>query len=83
MIKIGLTGGIGSGKTTVSDQFAELGIPVVDTDILARQVVTPGSAVLSQLTNRFGDQIIGSDGAVKNYATSFLRILISEWRWKR
>lgn len=64
MLKIGLTGGIGSGKTTVSDQFAELGVPVLDTDIIARQVVVPGSAVLAALVAEFGEDITNPDGSL-------------------
>lgn len=64
MLKIGLTGGIGSGKTTVSDQFAELGVPVIDTDILARQVVRPGGDVFDALSNRFGERITTADGTL-------------------
>lgn len=51
---VGLTGGIGSGKTTVSDMFAKLGITVVDTDVVAREVVQPGTAALAQIAEHFG-----------------------------
>ena len=46
-LRIGLTGGIASGKSTVADLFAELGIPVIDTDVIAREVVAPGQPALA------------------------------------
>jgi dephospho-CoA kinase len=55
---IGLTGGIGSGKTTVTNLFAELGIEIIDADIVARQVVEPGSEALLAIKAHFGDDII-------------------------
>ena len=51
---VGLTGGIGSGKTTVSNMFAKLGITVVDTDIVAREVVEPGTEALARIAEHFG-----------------------------
>ena len=51
MLLIGLTGGIASGKTLVSDFFTALGVPVIDADILAREVVAPGSEGLKKLTD--------------------------------
>lgn len=59
--RIGLTGGIASGKSTVANLFAELGIPVIDTDVIAREVVQPGEPALDEIRQRFGDRII--DGA--------------------
>ena len=61
---IGLTGGIGSGKTVVSDRFAELGVPVIDTDVIARQIVAPGSKTLLKLAEAFGSQILQGDGTL-------------------
>lgn len=55
---VGLTGGIGSGKSTVANLFAELGVPVVDADIVARQVVEKGSSLLTQITAHFGTQVL-------------------------
>ena len=46
-LRIGLTGGIGSGKTTASDYFAALGVPIIDTDILSRELVVPGESGLT------------------------------------
>ncbi|MEO0367772.1 MAG: dephospho-CoA kinase [Pseudomonadota bacterium] len=59
---VGLTGGIGSGKTVASDYFAEIGVPVIDTDIIARQVVEPGQPALVSLVAEFGEQILLDDG---------------------
>jgi dephospho-CoA kinase len=62
MLRIGLTGGIGSGKSTVCTQFSELGIPVLDADEIARQVVTPNSKGLTQLIQTFGTEILQENG---------------------
>jgi len=65
---IGLTGGIGSGKTLVSDHFAKLGIAIIDTDIIARQIVEPGHPVLAYLSEEFGDHILNDDGSLNRQA---------------
>jgi dephospho-CoA kinase len=62
MQMIGLTGGIGSGKSTVAALLADKGAVVVDADLIARQVVEPGSPVLERLAERFGTDIVGADG---------------------
>lgn len=51
---VALTGGIGSGKSTVADMFARLGVPVTDADIIARQVVEPGTPALQAIADHFG-----------------------------
>ncbi|MGB0514603.1 MAG: dephospho-CoA kinase [Wenzhouxiangellaceae bacterium] len=61
---IALTGGIASGKTAVSNAFAARGAPVVDTDVIAREVVAPGSDGLAQVRAEFGDGVITADGAL-------------------
>jgi dephospho-CoA kinase len=61
---VGLTGGIGSGKTVASDRFKALGAPIIDTDIIAREVVEPGSPTLTQLVDAFGDQILQKSGSL-------------------
>lgn len=58
MLRIGLTGGIASGKSTASERFAQLGARVVDHDDLARQAVQPGSAALADIAREFGDRLI-------------------------
>lgn len=59
---VGLTGGIGSGKTTVANLFADLGIPLVDADIVAREVVSVDSEGLKAIVSHFGDTILLSNG---------------------
>jgi len=59
---VGLTGGIGSGKTAVSDRFQALGIVIVDADIAARVVVEPGRPALDEIQKHFGESIIQDDG---------------------
>ena len=62
MLKVGLTGGIGSGKTAVSDLFGKMGAPVIDTDIIARQLVDDDTDVLTEITEIFGDHVLTADG---------------------
>ncbi len=64
---VGLTGGIGSGKSTVADGFAELGVVLIDADLLAREVVEPGSAALASIAEHFGDSIISQDGSLHRH----------------
>lgn len=63
-IRVGLTGGIGSGKSTVSSLLSQLGAVIVDYDKLARTVVEPGQPALAAIVQRFGRQILTSDGAL-------------------
>jgi dephospho-CoA kinase len=60
-LKVGLTGGIGSGKTTVSKLFAELGVPVIDADIIARSLLEPGTDATRQVIEIFGKDIAIND----------------------
>lgn len=62
MYVVAITGGIGSGKTTVANQFAELGIEVVDADVIAREVVEPGTPALATIAAHFGSDVITPDG---------------------
>ncbi len=59
---VALTGGIGSGKTTVANEFAKLGVPLVDADVIARQVVEPNTPALESITRHFGKGVILPNG---------------------
>ena len=72
-LRIGLTGGIASGKSVVADMFAELGVPVIDTDLIAREVVQPGQPALDEIRARFGETVIDPAG---NLDRAALRELI-------
>ncbi|MCG1033629.1 dephospho-CoA kinase [Bacillus amyloliquefaciens] len=61
---VALTGGIGSGKSTVAEAFSRLGITIIDADILARQVVEPGTPALRAIADHFGSDIIEPDGTL-------------------
>ncbi|AEP30777.1 dephospho-CoA kinase [Brumicola nitratireducens] len=90
---IGLTGGIASGKTTVSDLFAKLGIDIIDADVIAREVVAKGTPGLAAIVEKFGDNILTpdleldrqklrtivfSDNAKKDWLNALLHPLIRE-----
>ena len=64
MFSVGLTGGIASGKTTVSDLFANLGVAVIDTDVISRQLLTPGELAFQQVCEHFGSEILAANGQV-------------------
>ena len=61
-LRIALTGGIASGKSIVADMFAELGAAIIDTDVIARELVQPGGEALDKIRERFGDEFIGPSG---------------------
>ena len=62
MLVIGLTGGIGSGKSTVADMFADLQVPIIDMDRIARQVVETGMPALEKITHAFGTDLLTANG---------------------
>ncbi|WP_028935928.1 dephospho-CoA kinase [Pseudonocardia spinosispora] len=64
MLRIGLTGGIGAGKSTVARRLVELGATLVDADVVAREVVEPGSEGLAQVVAEFGSEVLDADGAL-------------------
>lgn len=72
MLRVGLSGGIGSGKSTVAQRFSELGAVVIDADQLAREVVSPGSDGLAAIVERFGDDVLDDDGALNRAALGAL-----------
>ncbi len=72
MARIGLTGGIGSGKSTVAALLASLGAVVIDADALAREAVQPGSVGLSEVVTEFGPDVVDADGALDRAALAAL-----------
>lgn len=70
MILVGLTGGIGSGKSTVSELLAERGAVIVDADAIVREIQEPGSPVLHELVEQFGPTVLDSDGALDRQAVA-------------
>jgi dephospho-CoA kinase len=67
-LRIGLTGGIASGKSTVTQRFSELGVPIIDADIASRAVVEPGTVGLQRVVERFGPTILGPTGELNRAA---------------
>ena len=63
-MRIGLTGGLGSGKSTVAARFADHGIEIVDTDAIARELTVPGGAAIAALRAAFGEGVIAADGGL-------------------
>lgn len=68
MFKVGLTGGIGSGKSTVADCFAVHGVPVIDTDLIARELTALGGAALAAIRAAFDDSVMHADGTLNRAA---------------
>lgn len=68
MLTVGLTGGIASGKTAVSDRFACYGVPVIDTDVIARELVEPGQPALTEIAAEFGPECLDSAGRLNRAA---------------
>ena len=67
-IRVGLTGGIGSGKSTVAGMFADRGAVVIDADIIAREVVRPGQPALQEITETFGPDVVSDTGELDRAA---------------
>lgn len=80
MLRIGLTGGIGAGKSTVSATFSELGGIVVDGDVIAREVVEPGTDGLARLVEAFGEGILSPDGSLNRPALAAIAFSDDEKR---
>ena len=70
MLLLGLTGGIGSGKSTVSAEFARRGAVVIDADLVVRELQTPGGAVLAAMVEHFGETILAPDGTLNRQAVA-------------
>jgi dephospho-CoA kinase len=67
-LRVGLTGGVASGKSAACARLAALGVPIVDADVVAREVVEPGQPALAEIAARFGAGVIGSDGRLDRAA---------------
>jgi dephospho-CoA kinase len=67
-LRVGLTGGIASGKSTVADMFADLGATIIDTDVIAREVVMPGQPAFEEIRALFGDAVIRDDNTLDRAA---------------
>lgn len=75
-LKVGLTGGIGSGKTMVSNLFSDLGVPIIDADVIARELVRPGQPAYHEVIREFGEDIVDDQGELRR--TVLRRIVFSE-----
>ena len=64
MFEVGLTGGIGSGKSTVADLFAAHGVPLVDTDLIAHRITAPNGIAMPAIAAEFGNEFVAADGAL-------------------
>jgi dephospho-CoA kinase len=80
MLMVGLTGGIGSGKSTVAGLLARRGAVVVDADAIAREVVEPGTPALAQLVEQFGPSILQADGSLDRSALAAVAFVDDEHR---
>ena len=80
MLRIGLSGGIGAGKSTVSSTLSDLGGVVVDGDVISREVVEPGTAGLAKLVEAFGEQILSDDGSLNRPALAAIAFSDEEKR---
>ena len=72
MLRVGLTGGLGSGKSTVGRMFADLGVPVIDADEVGRQLMQPGRPVYDRIVESFGPQVVRADGSLDRRALAEL-----------
>ncbi|NLP61959.1 dephospho-CoA kinase [Paraburkholderia sacchari] len=82
MIAVGLTGGIGSGKSTVADLFAARGVPLVDTDVIAHRITAPHGIAMPAIASQFGPEFVAADGSMDR---ARMRTLVfgDEWARKR
>jgi dephospho-CoA kinase len=80
IFRVGLTGGIGSGKSTVGERFQRLGAVLVDTDVIAHRLTAPGGAAIEAIRSRFGDTMIAPDGSLDRSAMRALVFVQPEAR---
>ena len=79
---VGLTGGIGSGKSLIANLFAELGVPIVDADVVARTVVEKGSPLLAKIADHFGESVLNEKGELNRaYLRSYIFAHPTEKQW--
>ena len=76
MLAVGITGGIGSGKSAAADRFSELGVPIIDADVIARQIVEPGRPACRKVIDAFGDEVASDDGGLNR--AKLRKIIFSE-----
>ena len=74
MLRIGLTGGLGSGKSTVGKMFAQLGVAVIDADEVGRRLMRPGEAVYDSIVEHFGGEVVRADGSLDRRALAELAV---------
>ncbi len=82
MFHVGITGNVGAGKSTVVSLFAGWGATVIDTDVLAREVVLPDNPALDKIRETFGDEVIGEDGGLDRAAMRSIAFAEPKMRWK-
>src|SRR5258705_7836167 len=80
MLMVGLTGGIGAGKSTVAGMFADRGAVVIDADAIAREIVEPGTPSLAKLVEQFGPSIVRDDGSLDRPALAAVAFVDDEHR---
>lgn len=82
MLVIGLTGGIGSGKSTVAELFAKKGVTIIDADVITRELTRPGQAALKKIEEHFGKDILNNDGTLnRNKLRKIIFENLAEKQW--
>ena len=67
LLTIALTGGIGSGKTSIASIFKSLGVPIIDSDTISKEIILPGKPCFKDIVNEFGEEILTNKGTVDRY----------------
>jgi dephospho-CoA kinase len=81
-LRVGLTGGIGSGKSTVANMFSKLGVPVIDADVIAHEIVQPGQPALQAIVKEMGADVLDKDGNLNREYMRKLTFHDSDYRQK-
>ena len=79
--RVGLTGGIGCGKSSVCRLFSDMAVPIVDADVVARQLVEPGQPALNQIAEIFGPDILNADGSL--HRAALRKLIFSDLKYKQ